>query len=184
MCIGPSSGKRKTAFETGEQTLFVKMIHIHPRYEKGRADYDLAVIELRDRINFKREVVAACLPERDFAENILMTEDTAAVITGWKEPQETSAFEGQLTFNQLTYSTLPQCLETHRHLMTNRMGCTAPRANADCSMSSGSPLLSLHRDVFFLTGVVSKPPGSDCSQGYIFQKVSRHLGWLGSLMDR
>ncbi|XP_035812201.2 protein Z, vitamin K-dependent plasma glycoprotein a isoform X1 [Amphiprion ocellaris] len=175
-------GKRSTAYTSGEQTLYVKVVKTHPRWVEGRPDNDLAVIELRDRIVFKREVVAACLPERDFAESILMSGENPAVVTGWKVPEQESAFPGALSLNQLAYEKLPRCLETHPNLMTNKMGCTTARANADCKMSSGSPLLTLYRDVFFLTGVLSQPPGADCTKGYIFQKVSRHLGWLQPFM--
>lgn len=178
-----SSGKRSTAFESGEQILQVRIVHIHPRYVQGRPENDLAMIELRDPIIFQRNVIAACLPERDFAESILMTGDLPAVITGWSDLKGTTAFTGELTLNQLAYNQLPQCVETHPNLITNKMGCTAPRTNADCSMSSGSPLFTLYRKVFFLTGVVSQPQGSECSRGYIFQKVSRHLVWLQSLMS-
>ncbi|XP_008284802.1 protein Z, vitamin K-dependent plasma glycoprotein a [Stegastes partitus] len=175
-------GKRSSSFESGGQTLYVKMTKTHPRWEEGRPDNDLAVIELRDRIIFKRDVVAACLPERDFAESILMSGEYPAVVTGWTEATQGSAFPDPLALNQLAYEKLPRCLETHPNLMTNKMGCTTARANADCKMSSGSPLLTLYRDVFFLTGVLSRPPGADCTKGYIFQKVSRHLGWLQQFM--
>lgn len=175
-------GKRSTAYTSGEQTLYVNGIKTHPRWVEGRPDNDLAVIELRDRIVFKREVVAACLPERDFAESVLMSGENPVVVTGWKVPEQESAFPGALSLNQLAYEKLPKCVETHPNLMTNKMGCTAARANADCKMSSGSPLLTLYRDVFFLTGVLSQPPGADCTKGYIFQKVSRHLGWLQPFM--
>uniref|UniRef100_A0A3Q3GI24 Protein Z, vitamin K-dependent plasma glycoprotein a n=1 Tax=Labrus bergylta TaxID=56723 RepID=A0A3Q3GI24_9LABR len=175
-------GKRSSDYENGEQTLYVHLIHVHPRYVEGRPENDLALIELRDRIQFKDQVVAACLPERDFAESILMGREHVALVTGWRETKDTPAFQSPLTLNHLDYKPLPQCLETHGKLMTNKMGCTIPRTNADCTMSSGSPLLTLYKDVFFLTGVVSQPPGADCSRGYIFQKVSRHLGWLRPLM--
>lgn len=177
-----SSGKRSTNFENGEQILHVKLIHLHPRYVRDRPENDLAVIELRDRITFKPDVVAACLPEKDFAESILMSGDLPAIVTGWKESTQMSSFQGQLTINQLVYNKLPQCVETYPNLMSNKMGCTAARANANCDMSSGSPLLTMYRDVLFLTGVVSRPEGADCTKGYIFQKVSRHLNWLQTLM--
>lgn len=177
-----SSGKRSTSFDPGEQTLYVKVVHVHSRYVEGRPENDLAVIELRDRIIFKKDVIAACLPERDFADSVLMAGELPAIITGWKEPSQGSSFQGSLTLNQLAYKRLSQCVETHPNMMTNKMGCTTPRANADCTMSSGSPLLTLYRDVFFLTGVVSQPAGADCTKGYIFQKVSRYLGWLRPLM--
>ncbi|KAM6905278.1 protein Z, vitamin K-dependent plasma glycoprotein a [Xenentodon cancila] len=174
-------GKRSTNEDEG-QTLYVKVVHVHPRYVAGRPENDLAVIELRERIVFKRSVIAACLPERDFAESVLMSGEPAALITGWKEAKQVSAFLGPLTLNQLEYRSLTQCMETHPNLITNKMGCTAPRANADCTMSSGSPLLTMYRQVVFLTGVVTQPEGADCSKGYIYQKVSRHLGWLRPLM--
>lgn len=176
-------GKRLTTYEDGEQTLNVKIVRVHPRYVEGRPENDLAVIELRDRIIFRKTVIAACLPERDFAENILMTDKIPAVVTGWKDLKDGIAFQGPLTLNHLAYSRLPECLQTHSGLITNKMGCTAARPNADCTMSSGSPLLTLYREAFFLTGVISQPAGADCSKGYIFQKVSRFLGWLQPLMD-
>uniref|UniRef100_UPI0037E77DF3 protein Z, vitamin K-dependent plasma glycoprotein a n=1 Tax=Semicossyphus pulcher TaxID=241346 RepID=UPI0037E77DF3 len=171
-------GKLTTDNEAEGQTLYVDFVVSHPRYDQGRPENDLAVIKLRDRIKYKKEVVAVCLPEKDFADSILMAGGYSATVTGWKEPQEGPAFQGPLLINHLEYKPLPQCLETHPNLLTNKMGCTAPRTNADCTMGSGSPLLTLYRDVYFLTGVVSQPTGADCSSGYIFQKVSRHLSWL------
>lgn len=175
-------GKLRAELEDTEQTLYVKVVHVHPRYVEGRPDNDLAVIELRDRINIKSQVKSVCLPERDFAESILTAGEFPAIVTGWKDPNQGSSFQGPLTLNQLAYNTLPKCLETHPSLITNKLGCTTTRANADCTMSSGSPLITLYRNVFFLTGVVSQPPGADCTKGFVFQKVSRHLGWLRSIM--
>lgn len=176
-------GKRSVSSDDG-RTFFVKKHHIHPRYVEGRPENDLAVIELRDRIRFSSSTIAACLPEKSFAESILMQGDLPAVVTGWREPKGAPDFQGQLMLNQLAYKRLPQCLDTYPDLMTNKMGCTVARSKADCTMSAGSPLLTLYREVFFLTGVVSIPPGADCSKGYIFQKVSRHLNWLRSLGAR
>ena len=177
-----SSGKRSTNTDEEGQTLYVKLVHVHPRYVEGRPENDLAVIELRDPIMFKKNIISACLPERDFAESILMSGELPALVTGWKETKQVSSFQGPLTLNQLQYKNLSQCMETHQNLITNKMGCTVPRANADCTMSSGSPLLTMYREVVFLTGVLTQPEGADCSKGYIYQKVSRHLGWLRPLM--
>ncbi|XP_068192745.1 protein Z, vitamin K-dependent plasma glycoprotein a [Antennarius striatus] len=178
-----SVGKRSTSYEAGEQTLNVKSVSVHPRYVSGGPDNDLAVIELQTNIRFKSDVFAACLPEKDFAESVLIGGGHPAIITGWEEDkQNPESFRGPLTLNQLQYNRLPLCLESHPDLMTNKMGCTTPRSNADCTMSTGSPLLTLYREVFFLTGVVSRPPGADCTKGYIFMKVSRYLDWLQTVM--
>ncbi|KAM6957355.1 protein Z, vitamin K-dependent plasma glycoprotein a [Aplochiton taeniatus] len=176
-------GKRVTTLEDGEQTLSVKALHVHPRYVDGRPDNDLALLELRGYLVFKSTVSAACLPERDFAQSVLMTGEHSAVVTGWKHPKDAPELQGPLALTQLAYERLPKCVERHGLLVTNKMGCTSPRGKADCTMSSGSPLLTLYREVFFLTGVVSQPAGGDCSQGYLFQKVSRFLSWLKPLMD-
>lgn len=161
--------------------MIVKQVHVHPRFVAGRPDNDLAVIELSSSIRYNKDVIAVCLPEKDFAENVLMPLPT--VITGWKEVKEVNSLQGSLTLNHVTYDTLPNCLEAHPNLVTNKMGCTLALANADCTMSSGSPLLTMYKEVLFLTGVVSQPPGADCSKGYIVQKVSRYHGWLQSLMN-
>ncbi|XP_010872286.1 protein Z, vitamin K-dependent plasma glycoprotein a [Esox lucius] len=176
-------GKRQTASEDGEQTLYVKVVHVHPHYVAGRPDNDLAVLELRERIVFKKDVIPACLPERDFAEVVLMTGDYPAVITGWTDPEGATEVQGTLTLNHLAYERLSQCVEKHPGLVTNKMGCTTVRPKGDCIMGPGSPILSLHKEVFYLTGVVSRPEGADCRQGYIYQKVSRFLSWLQPLMD-
>ncbi|KAB5565383.1 hypothetical protein PHYPO_G00240710 [Pangasianodon hypophthalmus] len=172
-------GKRIPSYELGEQTLYVKQVHIHPLYLEGKPENDLAVIELKDKIIFKKKVVPACLPERDFAESVLMSGEFMGMVTGWKDASE---FQGNLRLNHLSYSKLPACVERHSGQVTNKMACTLPRSKADCIFGPGSPVLTLYREVFFLTGVVSQSQGMDCSNGYVFQKVSRFLPWLKNVM--
>ncbi|CAG11410.1 unnamed protein product [Tetraodon nigroviridis] len=174
-------GKRSTSYEAGERTLRVKRVHVHPRFVEGRPDNDLAVVELSSSITYNKDTIAACLPEKDFAENVLMKLPTA--VTGWEEAKEEPSLQGPLMLNHLTYVSLADCLEAHPNLLTNKMGCTLPLANANCTMGSGSPLLTVYKEVLFLTGVVSQPAGADCSKGYIVQKVSRYQSWLQSLMN-
>ncbi|XP_076844829.1 protein Z, vitamin K-dependent plasma glycoprotein a [Brachyhypopomus gauderio] len=173
-------GKRFPSYESGEQTLYVKQVHVHPLYVEGKPDNDLAVVELRDKIIFKKTVLPVCLPERDFADSVLMSGKYTAVVTGWKD---TAEFQGNLLLNHLSYSSLSTCVEHHSGQVTNKMACTQPRVKADCVFSSGSPVLTLYREVFFLTGVVSHYEGMDCKNGYVLQKVSRFLPWLKPLMD-
>ncbi|XP_067293431.1 protein Z, vitamin K-dependent plasma glycoprotein a [Pseudorasbora parva] len=177
-------GKRLTSFEAGEQTLNVKQVHIHPLYSEGRPENDLAVVELRERIIFKKSVVPACLPERDFSDSVLMAGEYMGVVTGWKEVSGATDFQGNLMLNHLSYDKLPVCSQRHSGQVTNKMACTLARAKADCVFGSGSPVLTLYREVFFLTGIVSQPSGADCKSGYILQKVSRFLPWLNPLMQQ
>lgn len=104
------TGKRVPSYEIDEQTWYVKQVHVHPLYLEGKPENDLAVIELKEKIMFKKKVVPACLPERDFAENVLMSGEYMGVVTGWKNDSE---FQGNLRLNHLTYSTLSACVERH-----------------------------------------------------------------------
>ncbi|KAK6312281.1 hypothetical protein J4Q44_G00179450 [Coregonus suidteri] len=154
-------GKRQTASEDGEQTMYVKSSTSTP------VMYPVAL--------------TTTWPSSSSV--VLMTGEYPAVVTGWKDPVDATEVQGPLTLNHLAYEHLPQCVERHPGLVTNKMGCTTVRPNGDCILGPGSPILSLHREVFYLTGVVSRPTGADCSQGYIYQKVSRFLLWLQPLMD-
>ncbi|XP_016398711.1 protein Z, vitamin K-dependent plasma glycoprotein a [Sinocyclocheilus rhinocerous] len=174
--------KRVTSFEAGEQTLQVKQVHIHPLYVEGKPDHDMAVVELTQKIVFKKSVLPACLPERDFADSVLMAGDYMGVVTGWKEVSGATDLEGNLMLNHLSYDKLLVCSQRHSGQVTNKMACTMPRAKADCILGHGSPLLTLYREVVFLTGIVSQPSGTDCKNGYVFQKVSRFLPWLNTFM--
>uniref|UniRef100_A0A8C2G7P1 Coagulation factor X n=1 Tax=Cyprinus carpio TaxID=7962 RepID=A0A8C2G7P1_CYPCA len=180
--INCETGKRVTSFEAGEQTLQVKQVHIHPLYAEGKPDNDMAVVELTQKMVFKKSVLPACLPERDFADNVLMAGDYMGVVTGWKEASGATDLEGNLMLNHLSYDKLLVCSQRHSGQVTNKMACTLPRAKADCILGHGSPVLTLYREVFFLTGIVSQPPGTDCKNGYVLQKVSRFLPWLNTFM--
>ncbi|XP_042559953.1 protein Z, vitamin K-dependent plasma glycoprotein a [Clupea harengus] len=176
-------GKRLTSQESGEQTMYVRNVHTHPRYVGGRADYDLALLELRDKMIFRKSVLAACLPERDFADTVLLAGKYMGVVTGWSHAPGATEVTGQLTLNHLSYETLDKCVERFNGQVTNKVACSLPREKADCVIGPGSPVLTLYREVFFLTGVISPAPEPGCRQGYVMQKVSRYMNWLKPLVD-
>lgn len=102
-----------TSFEAGEQTLHVKQVHIHPLYAEGKPDNDMAVVELKQKIVFKKSVLPACLPDRDFADSVLMAGDYMGVVTGWKEVSGATDLEGNLMLNHLSYDKLLGCSQRH-----------------------------------------------------------------------
>ncbi|XP_030645708.1 protein Z, vitamin K-dependent plasma glycoprotein a [Chanos chanos] len=176
-------GTRRVTYEVGEQTLSVKKVHVHPLFVADSPENDLALVELQTSINIKNSVRAACLPERDFADSVLLTGEWMGMVTGWKDVPDATELQGDLRLNHLSYKSFSDCKQQHPGLMTNKMICTMPRPKADCFFSSGSPVLTVYRDVFFLTGVVSRVPGMECNKGYILQKVSRFLPWINSVLN-
>lgn len=173
-------GKRLLSDERGEQILYVKQIHVHPLYMESKPDNDLAVVELTNRIMLKTSVLPACLPDRDLADRLLMSGEYMGMVSGWKDSSE---FQGNLMLNHLSYDKLTTCVERHSGQVTNKMACTMPQPKADCIFGPGSPVVTLHREVFFLTGMVSQFQSMDCRKGYVLQKVSRFLPWLRPLMN-
>lgn len=103
-------GKKSLSYEPGEQTIYVKNIHVHPLYMEGKPDNDLAVVELKDKIGFKNVALPACLPEKDFADSVLMSGAYMGMVTGWKDSSE---FQGNLRLNHVSYDKLPSCIERH-----------------------------------------------------------------------
>ncbi|KAL2078781.1 hypothetical protein ACEWY4_026466 [Coilia grayii] len=176
-------GKRVTAMESGEQTLYVRNTHIHPRYSAGRHDYNLALLELRSRMVLKDTVLPACLPDRDFADSVLLAGKYMGVVTGWSHAPDATEVTGKLSINHLSYDTLETCVQRFNGQVTNKMLCSAPREKADCVIGPGSPVLTLHKEVFFLTGLISPAPQPGCRQGYVMQKVARYMNWLKPLVD-
>lgn len=102
-----------TSYEADEQVLRVKQVHVHPLYTDSGFQNDLAVVELKQKMVFKKNVVPACLPERDFADNVLMSERYMGAVTGWKEDEGGAEFQGNLLLNHLSYEKLSKCSQRH-----------------------------------------------------------------------
>uniref|UniRef100_W5M4Z9 Protein Z, vitamin K-dependent plasma glycoprotein a n=1 Tax=Lepisosteus oculatus TaxID=7918 RepID=W5M4Z9_LEPOC len=174
-------GKMQIPYEEGEQVLYVKSIHKHPKHVAGRPENDLALVELRERIRFKRQAAAPCLPERDFAENVLMGETSKALVMGWNYTGD--ALHGSLKLSSFSYLPLPQCQKKHDGLLTNKMFCTTSPERANCFFGPGAPVVSIHKQVAFLVGLLSRPQGQACEKGFVYQKISRFLPWLRPFME-
>lgn len=100
-------------FEAGEQVLRVKQVHVHPLYTDSGSHNDLAVLELKEKMVFKKSVRPACLPERDFADSVLMSGNFMGVVTGWKEDEGGAELQGNLLLNHLSYEKLSTCSQRH-----------------------------------------------------------------------
>uniref|UniRef100_A0A673IAT6 Peptidase S1 domain-containing protein n=1 Tax=Sinocyclocheilus rhinocerous TaxID=307959 RepID=A0A673IAT6_9TELE len=133
-------GKRVTSFEAGEQTLQVKQVHIHPLYADGKAENDMAVVELTQKMVFKKSVL-----EGSFRFNRSSREPHV-------KPPEVSGstdLQGNLMLNHLSHDKLLVCSQRHSGQVTNKMACATPRAKADCILGHGSPRLWVLMHIVF-----------------------------------
>ncbi|XP_015219721.2 protein Z, vitamin K-dependent plasma glycoprotein b [Lepisosteus oculatus] len=168
---GPTKGG-----EGQGRMLNVSRFVAHARYSAEHPANDLALLRLETPLEFSRRVFPICLPEKDFAENVLML-GTGGVIGGPKVGG--AGGRNASLLNRLSYLPLESCRERHNFTVTNKMFCMEGPGEGGCDVKPGSPVITSHKGTSFLTGILTSPPsGYDCSQGYVFNKVSRHLSWI------
>ena len=64
-------------FEGTESAYAIKEMHMHPKYDDDRVDYDIALIRIEGPMEYRIEVSPVCLPDADVAAG------TECVATGW-----------------------------------------------------------------------------------------------------
>lgn len=183
-------------------------MHLHPRFQAGRHDYDLALLELTRNLKFGPTIIHLCLPAKDFCENVLMNSRRTGI----------TAKPGDDRMQEVAYVTLDECRAKLKlsHPVSNKMFCMKgnPRAhqeNLDTQRSAegnpaggsggnstgkssevlargvlessvpllaGTPVATVDRGTIFLTGLLTSSPAGCDSGGLVFTKLSRHLSWI------
>ena len=72
----------RTEGDSGEQTVFIKSVMIHPKYNSETFDNDISIVKLKTPLTFTNNVRGACLPESSFGPQLL------AVVSGWGRTRE------------------------------------------------------------------------------------------------
>lgn len=190
--------------DKGEQILTVQAMHLHPRFQAGRHDYDLAFFELTMPIKFGSSIIHLCLPTKDFCENVLMTSGKTGI----------TAMPGDGHMQDAAYVTLDECRAQLKpsHPVSNKMFCMKGNSQVrrknlnvqdpaeknpagrsernssevlthaelkDCvPLLAGTPVATVDRGTIFLTGLLTSSPADCGSGGLVFTKLSRHLSWI------
>ncbi|KAG8452121.1 hypothetical protein GDO86_004061 [Hymenochirus boettgeri] len=172
--------------ESIESTHKVEKIIVHPRFVKLTYDYDIAVIKLRDYINFTDNIIPACIPDPDFADQVLMNEP-AAMVSGFGRLHERGVQAKKLQMLQVPYIKRHRCIESSTHVITENMFCAGFEVEVKdaCQGDSGGPHVTPYKDVFFVTGVVSW--GEGCAQKGkfgVYTKISKLHKWLKAVLKK
>ncbi|XP_039600573.1 protein Z, vitamin K-dependent plasma glycoprotein b [Polypterus senegalus] len=171
-------GKHETN-GTKRQTLLTDNIFVHPKHSNNREDNDLAVIRLKTPVHFTKNAIPICIPEKDFAENVLML-GNVGVFSSWVISKENKE---SLMSTRVPYLDLETCQGFHNITITNKMFCTGENLDTTCMSSNGSPIYTDYQGTRFLTGILTTGPGDyDCNRHYVFMKISRYVTWLNSLL--
>lgn len=179
-------------------------MRLHPRFQAGRHDYNLAFLRLTRPLKFCPSIIHLCLPAKDFCENVLMTSGRTGI----------TAMSGDGCMQDAAYVTLDECRAQLKppHPISNKMFCmkgnpqarrenpgvqdpakknvaggsernnTEGQARVDMESCvpplAGTPVATVDRGTVFLTGLLTSSPVDRNSGGLVFTKLSRHLSWI------
>ncbi|XP_046846328.1 trypsin-like [Xenia sp. Carnegie-2017] len=166
-------------YEGNEQDMDIKKngITIHPQYNKKTIDYDIAIIELKESVNFTKRIKPVCINTGlDFT-------GQRCYITGWGTLQSRGLFPKVLQEAQVPIVTAEECKIIYKSTITDRMLCAGfPRGGVDtCQGDSGGPLVCKHRDgAWYLTGITSWGRGCAVSYG-VYTHVANLYPWLAKI---
>ncbi|XP_035223833.1 clotting factor B-like [Stegodyphus dumicola] len=166
----------------------IDSIIIHPEYKRREHYNDIAVIRLKDSMDFSTNVRPICLPNSsEIRGKKLKGRDVT--VTGWGDLE----FGGQRAsiLREVTVKVmdLPSCNQSYADMrgttipqgLTSQFICAGvPEGGKDaCQRDSGGPLMLFENGAWHLVGVVSF--GYQCAQaGYpgVYTRITSYLQWL------
>ncbi|XP_061422299.1 cubilin-like isoform X4 [Lethenteron reissneri] len=165
----------------------VNKILIHERYNRSSHDYDIALMELSERVSFTDYIQPVCLPPR-FQK--FPYPGKSCFISGWGR-----LFEAGYTATRLQEASVeifktcitpgPQAYSPS--LITNRMLCAGYLEGGvdTCQGDSGGPLVCQDSNGrWYLSGITSW--GYGCARPYlpgVYSRVTKFLGWIHQNMQ-
>ncbi|XP_041115548.1 coagulation factor X-like [Polyodon spathula] len=172
--------------EGREKTYQVEKVLIHNSYVQKTYNNDIALVKLKDPIQFSKYIIPACLPNREFAERVLMNQPFAQ-ISGFGRVHERGRQSTKLQKLNVPYVDRHVCMESSLFKISVNMFCAGyDQMEMDaCQGDSGGPHVTAHKDTWFVTGVVSWGEGCARKGKYgIYTQVSRYLRWIQQAMKR
>lgn len=168
----------------------IQEIHIHPDYDPGLFDADIALIQLDSPIQLNSRVQPVCLPTEQTSRDNLV-EGKVGVVTGWGM-NENETYSETLQQAVLPVVSQANCEKGYEEselplTVTDNMFCAGfkqGRSDA-CSGDSGGPMVFVDESAkerkWVLEGIVSwgSPKGCGNANQYGgFTTVSRFLDWI------
>lgn len=168
-------------------TLRVVKTFRHPDYNSRTVDNDIALLRLETPAPQSIYIVPICLPGRQLAEQVLHQNGTLMVVSGWgKDDLNSTHFSSALNVIKVPLVDHKICSRQMSHTISNNVLCAGilgKRMDA-CEGDSGGPMVTLYRDTWFLTGLVSwgEGCGNEDKLG-IYTKVSNYNEWINKVRE-
>uniref|UniRef100_A0A2K6CML5 Transmembrane serine protease 9 n=1 Tax=Macaca nemestrina TaxID=9545 RepID=A0A2K6CML5_MACNE len=162
----------------------LRRVVLHPLYNPGILDFDLAVLELASPLAFNKYIQPVCLPLAIQKFPV----GRKCMISGWGNMQEGNATKPEL-LQKASVGIIDQktCSVLYNFSLTDRMICAGfLEGKVDsCQGDSGGPLACEEAPgVFYLAGIVSW--GIGCAQVKkpgVYTRITRLKGWILEIMS-
>lgn len=162
-----------------EVTIDAQKVIVHSLYNDNDKDYDIAMVKLKNPVEFNDFIKPVCLPdvETKFVAGKFCT------VTGFGALAENGPQTRKLQQANVPLVDFGQCKRKYRGL-TDRMLCAGyDQGRIDsCQGDSGGPLVCSQGGKYFLAGVVSY--GKGCARrGYpgVYANVSNLKSWIDKI---
>ncbi|XP_063084964.1 transmembrane protease serine 9 isoform X2 [Cavia porcellus] len=164
--------------------LRLRRVTLHPRYNPGNLDFDVAMLELARPLVFSKYIQPICLPLAIQKFPV----GRKCMISGWGNTREGNATKPDV-LQRASVGIVDQntCSALYNFSLTDRMLCAGfleGRVDS-CQGDSGGPLACEETPgVFYLAGIVSW--GIGCAQAKkpgVYARMTRLKGWVLDVMS-
>lgn len=157
-----------------ERVMRVHEKHIHIRYDEDTGENNIALLQLHEHAECNTHQLPACIPERDFAEHVLIPK-LAGTVSGWK--REGDEVQGEEL--QVSYLPTEDCEQILNVSLTNRQFCGHIQEATDKRLTGGSFMATEYKGTWFLTGILGPWPLEDADRKtFLFTNTARYMIWL------
>ncbi|KAM6420467.1 LOW QUALITY PROTEIN: coagulation factor X-like [Pluvialis apricaria] len=170
--------------EEPSRAIRVEKIIAHAEFDPETSDNDIALLKLEERITSSEDVVPACLPEEDFAKNVLMNQ-TFGTVSGFGKMFELTQTVKRMKVLQIPYVDRDNCKLTLHGLVTENMFCAGYDKDGKdvCLGDGGGPHVTQYNSTYFVTGIISWGEGCGRQGKYgVYTNLSKFLPWVRSVL--
>lgn len=165
----------------------VDKIVMHDDYEKGTFFNDIALIKLKQAVNFTEFVTPLCLPIADAVKE-QDTDNMSFIAVGWGNTEhnnKTIKYGSRYKLHvQLSGVNNTYCGEVYDNMVPSKLCAGAEAGKDTCQGDSGGSLVANVDGYSYAYGVVSY--GKGCGQGGVpgvYTRVTSFLDWIDEHMD-
>jgi len=167
--------------DRGEKSMAIKRIIKHPMYDEETYMHDIAIVVLKKKTKFTKNLKPACIPER----NVL---PSSCYISGWGATAEEGATAKVLQHVSVPTVANSQCNSVYKtkidqdgEIITRNMRCAGYEEGKKdaCQGDSGGPLSCKRGKKWTLSGVVSWGQGCARARSYgVYTNVHNYVFWI------